>query len=141
MGWQTRPHRRRVALLREWGWNLSGSALASNGDGTFRVGGIVGTFAMEIPVLTADFNNDGIPDVLLKEVSGIQFAVALGKDHGTFGSSMIIVTSTETGTIQGPVIAGDFNGDGKPDIAAIRIVAPISTCCRATAMGSSAPQS
>jgi uncharacterized protein (TIGR03437 family) len=72
---------------------------------------------METLILTADFNNDGVPDALLKEVSGL-FAVALGRGDGTFGSSSIIQTSTQQGSIQGSsVVAGDFNGDGKIDLA------------------------
>ncbi len=89
------------------------SVLLSNGDGTFRNGGTVGTFHMEYPLLIADFNNDGIPDVLLREVSGIQLAVALGRGDGTFGPSTIIQSAA---LLVSPVIAGDFTGDGKLDL-------------------------
>ena len=93
------------------------TVLLSNGDGTFRTGGTAGSNAMESFVLTADFNNDGNPDVLLRELSG-QFAVSLGHGDGTFGAELLITSSTETGELSTfPVAAGDFNGDGKIDLA------------------------
>ena len=50
---------------------LCGTALLlSNGDGSFRASGSVGSVAMESVVLVADFNGDGVPDVLLRKVVG-----------------------------------------------------------------------
>jgi uncharacterized protein (TIGR03437 family) len=91
------------------------SVMLSNGDGTFRNVGTAGTFALETVVLSADFNNDGIPDLLLQEVSALQLAVVIGRGDGTFSSSKIIGSSSQLQVH--PVIAGDFNGDGKIDLA------------------------
>jgi uncharacterized protein (TIGR03437 family) len=88
----------------------------SNGDGTFRTGAMVNSTPEATVVLTADFNNDGIPDVLLREVSGL-LAVALGHGDGTFGAELTITSSLDTGELgAGPVVTGDFNGDGKIDL-------------------------
>jgi hypothetical protein len=87
---------------------LVSSVLLSNGDGTFRAGSTVN----DLVLLAVDFNHDGNPDLLLHRVSG-QLAVALGLGDGTFGSELpgpILFT--------GP-IAGDFNGDGRVDLAGV----------------------
>ncbi|HSZ02816.1 MAG TPA: VCBS repeat-containing protein [Terriglobales bacterium] len=65
-----------------------------------------------LPVAIADFNQDGIPDI----VSGV--STLLGNGDGTF----------RTGTRLNVVLMGqyyiataDFNGDGKPDIAFLNL--------------------
>lgn len=60
-------------------------------------------------IATADFNNDGIPDLLL--VSSTAIYVWLGKGDGTFTQSFTTAATNPSTTI------ADFNGDGKPDIA------------------------
>jgi uncharacterized protein (TIGR03437 family) len=79
-----------------------------NGDGTFRA---AGTIPEDRFVLTADFNNDGIPDVLT-EVDG-NLAVALGRGDGTFGA---VLETAYSAVPVVPILAGDFNGDGKLDL-------------------------
>jgi hypothetical protein len=82
-----------------------------NGDGTFQsvltnVGVTVSSFAV------ADVNGDGKPDV----VSGIGPAiwVFLGNGDGTFGAGVQFSTNTLP---TGLMLLGDFNGDGKEDVA------------------------
>jgi VCBS repeat-containing protein len=85
-----------------------------------RVGGLqagqptfVGNFAGQ--PLTADFNGDGLPDLVIPDqaAAGNSVAVVLGKGNGTFFAPVHYATGTA------PLAAtlGDFNGDGKLDIA------------------------
>lgn len=60
---------------------------------------------------TADFNGDGIPDIVYAGEYGI--GAMLGKGDGTFASTY---SSATTGW---EVVTGDFNSDGKPDIVSV----------------------
>jgi hypothetical protein len=84
------------------------TALLGNGDGTFSQGASE-TFTGEFdyPFAVADFNGDGIPDLVLSVNGG--WLVQLGKGDGTF------VTS-QSGDSGNPMAVGDFNNDGIPDI-------------------------
>jgi hypothetical protein len=69
--------------------------------------------------VTADFNGDGIPDlaILSNNASGGPYTVEvfLGNGDGTFRAGPTIQPS---GMQLSPyMISGDFNGDGKPDLA------------------------
>lgn len=91
----------------------------SNGDATFRTGATVDANQTETVLLSADFNGDGKPDLVLQQASGA-FAVAPGNGDGTFGAD-IPATTLPSPTFNVPllsgVVAGDFNGDGKLDLA------------------------
>jgi hypothetical protein len=66
--------------------------------------------------LAADFNNDLIQDLVLSTGSNPNSAVSirLGNGHGTFGAAQSFPTGTgDTSSIA----AGDFNRDGKVDLA------------------------
>lgn len=63
-------------------------------------------------VLTADFNGDGIPDLV---ILGSAISVLLGNGDGTF------TALNSRGDLSGAIALGDFNGDGIPDLA----VAPV----------------
>lgn len=95
------------------------SLLLSNGDGSFSSGGTVGTVPMESVVLVADFNGDGVPDVLLRRLSG-NLAVVLGRGDGTFGSEVVLNYSLPPQT-SWTSLAGDFNADGKIDLIGFSI--------------------
>ncbi|MGB8539665.1 MAG: VCBS repeat-containing protein [Acidobacteriaceae bacterium] len=87
-----------------------------NGDGTFTLGPQLPFFR----VGAADFNGDGIPDLLVSpDNTGVQIVgpdqtgVLLGNGDGTFSSTNDYITNN--GALQTPLIA-DMNNDGRPDI-------------------------
>ena len=88
-----------------------------NGNGTF-------TLEPQLPFFrigAADFNGDGIPDLLVSPdqnpggqvVPPNQTGVLLGNGDGTFSSTNDYIT--KNGAMQTPLIA-DMNNDGRPDI-------------------------
>jgi hypothetical protein len=95
------------------------SLLLSNGDGTFQppVNFTAGDFPDSIAV--ADFNGDGNPDVVVGNFGSSEtpsVSVLLGDGKGGFGNP-ITIASLGTFDFVSQVTAGDFNGDGKADVA------------------------
>ena len=76
------------------------------------------------PLLSADFNGDGVPDlVFVNGLSGV--LVLLGNGDGTFGQTPDYTLSGLPDPVSsnslGTAVAGDFNGDGKQDVAVFGI--------------------
>lgn len=63
---------------------------------------------------SADFNGDGIPDLVATHTDFLSFSVFMGKGDGTFQPSVTYAFPGKAWAI-GPFV-GDFNGDGKPDV-------------------------
>jgi uncharacterized protein (TIGR03437 family) len=106
-------------------------ALLGNGDGTFRaqppldVNGLLPS-----SVAAGDLNGDGIPDLAAVLLTGVNqgsatLAVFLGKGDGTFQSPRTFALNGSASSLskvigsQSGIVIGDWNGDGKPDIAAV----------------------
>ncbi|HVI06845.1 MAG TPA: VCBS repeat-containing protein [Candidatus Binatia bacterium] len=86
------------------------SIFMGNGDGTFQPPqNYTGPF---YAIAVADFNNDGIPDLVVAPYSD-SVMVFLGNGDGTFQSPKSSPTTGPAGVI----VVGDFNGDHKLDIA------------------------
>ena len=93
------------------------SVLIGNGDGTFQGhqdypaedGSTLGTIAL------ADFTGDGNLDVAITNYYGVDAEVFAGKGDGTFPTRVSFVGASYSPTC---LVAGDFNGDRKPDLAA-----------------------
>jgi hypothetical protein len=68
-------------------------------------------------VATGDFNSDGRPDLAVANSGNNKsVSVSLGFGDGSFGSATHFAVGTGS-IIPNSVAIGDFNGDGKPDLA------------------------
>jgi uncharacterized protein (TIGR03437 family) len=98
--------------------------LLGNGDGTFQaLQTLMVTGLHPEAVAVGDVNGDGVPDIAAVMVSSYlsgtcTLAIFLGKGDGTFQSARTFPLQSVAGSLSGIVI-GDWNGDGKPDIAAV----------------------
>jgi hypothetical protein len=96
------------------------SVLLGRGDGTFRKTlvsstnpeGLTATGPYSIAV--ADFNLDGVPDVVTANYRSSNASVLLGIGNGRFDPA---IDTGFTGLNAYGVATGDFNGDDKPDFA------------------------
>jgi len=100
----------------------------SNGDGTFRggmqplSGWYFGFPITDYELIQGDFNGDGRTDIAFLAGSPGQAFVLLSRGDGTFSASYQNLFGWQFGSLKGDwwkVIAGDFDGDGKTDIAFI----------------------
>jgi hypothetical protein len=88
------------------------SVLLGNGDGSFQAPNTYVTGDFPSAVLVADFNNDGKLDLVVNEGWDSSIAILLGNGDGTFQAPALMQLSAAA-----EVAAGDFNRDGKPDLA------------------------
>jgi hypothetical protein len=96
------------------------SVLLGRGDGTFRkpIVSTTGPLTNPFSIAVADFNLDGVPDVVTANFGSGTASVLLGLGNGRFEPPFSAgPTATSRGQISYGVATGDFNGDGKPDLA------------------------
>ena len=93
------------------------SILKGAGDGSFTPGAQYQLAANSYPVriTIADFNHNGKPDFAMTTGNPASVAVFLGKGDGTFEAPL----NTAAPAGLGELVAGDFNGDGKLDLAVV----------------------
>jgi hypothetical protein len=86
--------------------------LIGNGDGSFQPRVQYDSLSDVRDIETADYNNDGIIDVIVTNAGNSVFSVHLGLGDGTFDEA----TSFLTGGHPNNLISHDFNRDGLPDV-------------------------
>ncbi len=88
-----------------------------NGDGTFQrhVGR---SFPVSSSIVAGDFNHDGKLDVAAATGSPEAIYVFLGNGDGTFAAPAVYATGFGASATETNLRVGDFNGDGKLDLAA-----------------------
>jgi hypothetical protein len=91
--------------------------LLGNGDGTFQaaVNHLVGSFPSF--VTSVDFNQDGKLDLAVTDSKGAN--LLLGNGNGTFQNIADYPAGGAPQIVPWHLAAGDFNGDGAPDLAVV----------------------
>jgi hypothetical protein len=107
--------------------------LLGNGDGTFQPPQFYGIGASRGSVVTADFNQDSVPDLAAVSSNGV--AVLLGNGDGTFQAPRFFGAGDDPLFIA----TGDFNGDSFPDVVVVNVQMGISVLINSTDWSSPLP--
>lgn len=92
------------------------SILLGNGDGTFRAPVNLTTAATPVRVAVTDFDRDGHQDLIVLNYADYgSVAILMGDGHGNFAAPVYYSFASPWGPLS--LAVGDFNRDGRPDLA------------------------
>ena len=97
--------------------NSSVSVLLGKGDGIFQAAVNYDAGAAPVSLAVADFNGDGKPDLAVANYNSTNVSVLLGQGDGTFQSPVSFRTGQIPQYSPGSLALGDFDGDGRVDLA------------------------
>lgn len=91
------------------------SILTGDGDGTFTDVGTIARNADTGALISGDFNGDGKLDLVITNIGGDSdsFSILFGNGDGSFTAG----GTYAAGSYPVSIVTGDFNKDGKPDLA------------------------
>jgi len=108
-----------LAVVNDNGNNVNAvSILLGNGDGSFRPPPTYQTGLGPFGVVVADFNGDGIADLVVTNSDSDNVGIFLGNGDGTFQPQQTYAAGHEPLGI----VVGDFNRDGIADLAVVDFV-------------------
>jgi hypothetical protein len=96
------------------------SVLLGNGNGTFQAAVNYGVGNVPHSVVAGDFNADGLVDLVVANAYSQTVSILVSNGDGTFASAINFSTGDPSTPFS--VALGDFNGDGKPDVATANFV-------------------
>ncbi len=91
--------------------------LLNNGDGTFKSVQEYTVGYAPTSVVVGDFNGDKKLDIAVFNATDQSVSILLGKGDGTFQSQIVTKLNNVSTAVAGKLAVGDFNGDGKLDLA------------------------
>jgi len=95
------------------------SILLGNANGTFQAPSNYAAGSQPVSVAVGDFNADGRPDLAVANFSSNNVSILLGNGGG--GGTFQAAVNYAAGTNPYYVAVGDFNADGRPDLAVANI--------------------